>query len=87
VRGGASDGQVAFLVNLGVQHETAMGYSKRQASAVIERLKDNRCTVKQAKTLQKYGYSAEGRNFDQASEIINAIAANGWRRPEGDAAE
>lgn len=86
-RGGASDAQVALLVNLGVDYETAASYGKRQAGAVITSLKEKRCSTKQAAILRKYGYDSTHHNFDQASEIINAIAANGWRRPVGDAAE
>lgn len=86
--GGASDAQVGLLMKLGVRRETAVGYSKRQASAVIEDLKSKRCTTKQAGALRRAGYSdAEigGFNFARASEEINNLAANGWRR-EGAAA-
>lgn len=38
-RGGASDAQVKLLVKLGVDQDEAMGYSKRQASAVISSFK------------------------------------------------
>lgn len=86
-RGGASDAQIALLVNLGVDYDTAAAYGKRQAGAVITSLKEKRCSTKQASILKKYKYNAEHYNFDQASEIINAIAANGWRRPAGDASE
>lgn len=34
-RGGATEKQIGFLVRLGVRRETAMGYSLKQASAVI----------------------------------------------------
>ena len=37
-RGGSSDKQVAFLVLLGIKEETAMGWSGRQAGAVIDKL-------------------------------------------------
>ncbi len=39
---GASQRQVAFLMKLGVSPETAVGYSKRQAHAVIDDLKKRR---------------------------------------------
>ena len=82
VRGGSSDAQVALLVGLGVPYETAARYSKRQAGAVITSMKEKRCTTKQANVLAKHGYEPEHYNMDQASELIDAIAANGWRRPE-----
>lgn len=80
-RGGATDAQVAALVNLGVPQETALGYSKKQAGAVMDSLRQSRCTVKQAATLRKFGYDPSEFNADSASETIDAIAANGWRKP------
>ncbi len=80
-RGGATDAQVAALVNLGVNRDTALGYSKRQAGVVMDALRESRCTVKQAATLRKFGYDPDEYNVEGASAIIDAIAANGWRRP------
>jgi len=81
-RGTATDSQVRFLVNLGVQKAVAESYSKRQAGAVIDSLSATRCTVKQAATLAKHGVPADGVGVARASRIIDAIAANGWRRPQ-----
>ncbi len=39
------------------------------------------CTLKQAKLLQKYGYPTTATR-KEASEIIDKIAAAGWRRPQ-----
>lgn len=77
-RGGSSDAQIALLVNLGVSRETAARYSKRQASAVIEKLKADRCTSKQKQILRKYGENPDV-NFETARAIIDEIAGNGWR--------
>jgi superfamily II DNA or RNA helicase len=41
-QGGASEKQIAFLVRLGVRRETAMGYGRSQASAVIESILEKR---------------------------------------------
>jgi len=38
----ATEAQINYLVRLGVKRETAMTYSKRQASAVISKLKDRK---------------------------------------------
>jgi hypothetical protein len=78
-RGGATDGQIGLLVSLGIRPETAMAYGKRQAGAVIDSLKQTRCTAKQAKTLSKFGISPDGIGMDRASRIIDAIARNNWR--------
>lgn len=80
-RGGSTDAQIAFLVNLGVSRETAAGYSKRQASAVIDDLRKQRCTAKQKAILAKYGESTEV-NFEEASRVIDEISRNGWKRRE-----
>lgn len=80
-RGGSTDAQVAALVNLGVERETALAYGKRQASAVIDSLKQKRCTGPQARTLRKYGFNPDEFNAARASEQIQAIADNGWRWP------
>lgn len=78
-RGTATDGQVAFLVNLGISQDKAMSCSKAQAGAMIDSLKETRCTRKQASTLQRAGISTQGIGVDRASRIIDALAANGWR--------
>jgi superfamily II DNA or RNA helicase len=79
-RGGATDAQVAALVNLGVDHDVATGYSRKQAGAVMTSLRDKRCTIKQAATLRKFGYDPDEFNATTASKQIQAIADNGWKR-------
>ena len=81
-RGTATDSQVRLLVNLGVAQRVAERYSKRQAGAVIDSIGKTRCTTKQAATLKKHGVDPDGIGLDRASKIIDAIAANGWTRPE-----
>lgn len=81
-RGTATDSQVRLLVNLGVAPAVAERYSKRQAGAVIDSLGKTRCTAKQAATLRKHGIDPTGMGMDRASRVIDAIAANGWTRPE-----
>lgn len=77
-RGGASDKQIQFLVGLGVTYETAAGYSKRQAGAVLDRLMQERCTKKQRAILLKFGESPDV-NFHEAKKVIDEIAAGGWK--------
>lgn len=81
-RGGSTDAQIGLLVNLGVEYATAAAWSKRQASAVIEKLKGERCTAKQKAILARYGEPCDV-NFEEASRLIDAIAANGWRPLRG----
>jgi superfamily II DNA or RNA helicase len=81
-RGGATDAQVAALFNLGVDKYMALSFTKRQAGVVIDKLRQERCTVKQAVTLSRFGYDPEEFNANTASKTIQKIADNGWRRPE-----
>jgi superfamily II DNA or RNA helicase len=80
-RGGATDGQVAALVNLGVDKDTALSYSRKQAGAVMTSLREKRCTVKQSITLRKYGYDPAQFNVASATATIQKIIDNGWKRP------
>lgn len=50
-----------------------------------ERIRQGKCTIAQAATLAKFGYSkqeASEMSFTGAHEAIDAIANNGWRRPK-----
>lgn len=80
-RGTVSDAQIAALVNLGVNAETAAGYSRKKAGAVITDIRGRRCTIKQSITLNKFGYDPANFNTETASEQITKIAKNGWKRP------
>jgi superfamily II DNA or RNA helicase len=82
-RGGSTDGQVSALIKFGVSKETALGYSKSQAGAVLTSLMQSRCSVKQAQILKRYGIPTDGVNADRAKVIIDQIASNGWRMPAG----
>lgn len=54
-----------------------------QASAVIdklvERTREGRCTLRQAKTLMRFGHDPD-TSFDDARRLLDELAANGWRR-------
>lgn len=80
-RGGSTDGQVAALVNLGMDRDAAMRFGRKQAGAVIDKLRKERCTVNQARTLRRFGIDPSQLNADAASEQIQKIADNGWRLP------
>lgn len=69
----------------------ASEFSKRRAAQLmnelIERRRSGRCTFGQAKLLQKYGYDSASMSFESAKKAIDAIKANGWRRPSPGSAE
>lgn len=81
-----SAAQLACLEKFGVP--TGQVTTRTQASqlldALITRRTQQRCTFKQAQKLTQYGYSPDA-SFDQACQIMDALAANGWRRPDGSA--
>ena len=56
--------------------------AKQLVGVLIDRWKNDRCTLKQAATLKKYGYDVNS-SFEDAKKIITAIQANGWRKPAG----
>jgi superfamily II DNA or RNA helicase len=80
-RGSVSDAQLSLLVGLGIRHDTALQYSKAQAGAIIDQRGKTHCTERQARTLMKFGIQADGIGVKRAGRIIDALAANGWRRP------
>jgi len=74
-----SDKMTAFLEKAGIPTKDLTFTRARQLiGEVIKRRQAKKCTYKQARILAKYGYSTDVP-FKQASEIIDAIAANGWR--------
>lgn len=76
-RGGASDAQIEALVKMGVRRETAMGYSGRQASAVISDLRKKRpASDGQRRYLHRLGLSdaeIDVLSFDAASARIDEL--------------
>jgi superfamily II DNA or RNA helicase len=81
-RGGSTEGQIGFLVELGVSREKATTFTKKQAGAVIDEISANKCTRKQLKVLLRAGIKPDGIGVKRASRIIDAMSKNGWRRPE-----
>ena len=75
-----TSGQLNYLQRYGVNTD---GLSFTHASQIIDRVikrrQADKCTYKQAKVLQRYGYDIDS-TFRQASEIIDRIAKNGWRK-------
>jgi superfamily II DNA or RNA helicase len=47
----------------------------------LRRWNEGLCSMKQAATLKKFGYDGANMKFEEAKTTIDAIAANGWRRP------
>lgn len=73
--------QVELLQNFGID---ADGITKGYASAIIDRLVgrsgNKLATVKQVKTLKRFGYDPADWTFEQASKKLSALSAVGWKR-------
>ena len=79
--GPSTEKQCEFLMKQGID---ATNMSKSEATklqrTIFSRIKRGLCTVKQSKLLKKYGYSGDVTR-EEASRLIDALAANGWRKP------
>lgn len=78
----ATPGQVKTLEGAGLD---AAGIDRATASSMIDAIFRRRdaglCTLKQARTLARYGLPTNLR-AGEASRVITAIADNGWRLPD-----
>ena len=79
-----TEGQVGCLEKFGIQIPEGLTFV--HASQLIDRLIKRRgeklCSYKQAKLLDRYGYDGSTITFQNAGELITAIAENGWKRPK-----
>lgn len=56
--------------------------AKQLVSIMIERWKTKKCSIKQVNLLKRFGYEAQEWGQERAKKTIDAIAKNGWQRPE-----
>lgn len=78
--------QVSALEKLGILPDEIENAGKAQL--LLDRLDKRRneglTTPKQIRLLERYGFKSVGMwQFEQASNMINRIAASGWRLPKG----
>ncbi|HEP2357956.1 TPA: DEAD/DEAH box helicase, partial [Streptococcus pyogenes] len=81
-----SDKQLEALEKFGIYTDDIGNAGK--ATKLLERLVKRRetglTTPKQIRTLERYGFKNVGMwKFEVASNMINRIAASGWRLPKG----
>jgi stalled ribosome alternative rescue factor ArfA len=75
-----TDKQIAFLERSGVDVSgLSFTHAQQLIKQIIEKRKKGKCSYKQAKTLQRFGYDTEV-SFEQVKDIISELAANGWKR-------
>ena len=81
----ATQKQKDVLGRFKVDADTIASLTFCQASEMldlcIKRAKLGLCTVKQAKLLGRFGYSADS-TFEEAGRIIDSLARNKWQRPK-----
>lgn len=79
-----TDKMIATLVKFKVPDAEINKLSFSQAGQLLDkligRMKESKCTYKQAALLRKHGYSVDV-TMQEANGIIDALAKNGWRRP------
>ena len=77
----ASEKQVKALENFGINADgITKGYAYAILDKVIGRASQRLSTVKQIRTLQRFGYDAKDWSMEQASKKLSALAAVGWKR-------
>lgn len=83
--GKPSDKQIALLKRCGLTDRELSGLTKFKASRLIGEVFARRdkglCTYKQARVLAKYGHATH-KTVQEASVIMNQLAANGWQQPQ-----
>jgi superfamily II DNA or RNA helicase len=77
-----SQKQRDLLMRQGIDPDT-MHYAAAKAvlNELFRRWKADLCSMKQAAVLKRHGFDAKEIKRNQAKELIDKIAANGWRRP------
>lgn len=80
----ATESQKKYLENAGIPDvgKLTKWEASRLAGEVTARRQQGKCTYKQAKLIAQFGYSKDS-TFAEATAIITALKANGWRRPVG----
>lgn len=74
--------QLELLRRFGLQNvaELSFSHASQLIGGMLERARAKRCTFKQARLLKRFGYPVDC-SVHEANRIIDAIAANGWKRP------
>ena len=74
-----TEGQKEVLKKQGVPFERLDTWQQRELfKETVKRFKQNKCSFKQARLLQRYGKSPE-TTFDEARLFIDELSKNGWK--------
>jgi len=78
-----SEKQNGVLLKAGINPEgLPYAQAKQLLNEQFRRWNQKLCTYKQAKLLQKHGYQTKDLPMTEASRLIDALAKNGWRKPQ-----
>ena len=79
----ATDRQLTVIKRAGMD---AFGLNKRTASqligTILKRRTEGLSSYKQSRLLARFGYESSGMTFDEAGQVIDGLAQNGWKRRE-----
>lgn len=74
-----SEKMVTLLEKFGVSTDgLSFTDARHLIGELLSRRENNQCSFKQAKLLKRYGYSTDV-SFQEASQIIDRLAKNGWK--------
>ena len=74
-----TEGQKEVLRKQGVPFDRLDAWQQRELfKETVRRFKQNRCSFRQAKLLNRFGQSSDC-SFDQAKAVIDRLAKNNWR--------
>ncbi len=75
--------QKALLEKFGVTLPEGLTFvhASQLISTLIKNREAGRPTFKQSALLRRYGYKPQEMTFKEAHEVIDQLAANGWKRP------
>lgn len=78
-----SEKQSNLLMSQGIDPRSLpYAQSKQLLNELFRRWNNKLCTMKQSSLLKNHGYETRDLTMKDASKLIDALAKNGWRRPD-----
>ena len=81
---GLTGNQLAMLTRHGIEPSQYSPKEQRLLHGeLIRRIKKKKCSLKQARVLNKYGFQTGNMSFKEASSLLDQLARNGWKPMAG----
>ncbi len=78
-----SEKQRRVLLRQGINpDEMSYAEGRQMVTELFRRWDKNLCTMRQARLLKSYGYETKEVTIQEATKLIDQLAANGWRRTD-----